>query len=1006
LFLKKIFLFIIILPLNFKTKYQSEFWRKIMAGNSFVQRNQCIIVTIATLIFFLFSQYPIQADDLKIMSAEDKATLLDYVKTLKDTGKEAQGKFNNFLTYWETINDNFPKFGKQAQGIINKLNNAGLTSKVKSASHYCGQMGKAVDGAMKRKEQVENILSVIDIFRPQKDNPFGSLEKLIGLLDLLESFLPDTDKINDLGTKATIFLVKTGINYLRTALKNARKGIKGIQKRLRERAGNCINFVGGDATVDKSDLKRSSFVQQFANKINEDVICYSGVRPIKSEVWKNTNGDGVYLWSNKTWTKLDPGFGLVEDIFASYRLAYKKAISGEQLIFWCNDNLARYMEASKMAKEHYNRLFGGDTNCHNEFFEEAQLGQLWRKLVGYQNNKERYMARYIFEVKGVRQASQILINTLKSMTYIFGEIKDLQGSPISGASVILTASGKKSTAITDGDGKYRILHPVNWISKPRAQLQISHRDHKTKMETTRIICQCRNLGIQKLTKIIGEQRLNLIIQPNNPVLKLNQSVKFSSLILDENGKYIDVSNQTQFSPSRSFMAKSSGNFTITAQYKDKVVTTVVLVKGKKTIGLSIMPQNPVIPLKGNVQFSAKAHFSDNTAMDVTKVAVFAPSKQFKGTKVGQHVVTVVYDGLSSSTTVTVEASARANDTQLDYDPGGLKIIGPNQIISGQSAHYLAMDGLGKTQYKSGVTWNSSVEDVLVIGAAGNGYGFKPGRTVIIAKHQGNTAYYDVTVLARVPNLINLTIPEARSQLSGMNLRLVFVGNLADLKSRPEARITAQSIAPGETIEANRAVRVKVSEDGQLLSNQGNSSQVNTSGAGKPPLAVQKNTKQKKPKKKKKSFFSKLANNYIKNLGRVIAMRKSDKKSKQNQQIEKMNKQNKVSSSTPAKLPKKPAVFDPLNSTTGFQDPPKQKPIKSNHQDKIDKDNSGDCTWRIGMGQVGHWDTKGNWSTATVGPELFYSGKECNCGPKKGYEVVKYWDHCKKKYRCFAFDITN
>jgi hypothetical protein len=76
---------------------------------------------------------------------------------------------------------------------------------------------------------------------------------------------------------------------------------------------------------------------------------------------------------------------------------------------------------------------------------------------------------------------------------------------------------------------------------------------------------------------------------------------------------------------------------------------------------------------------------------------------------------------------------------------GLKISGKAEVNPGQLIRFVALDESGEP-YASGVEWNSTVEDVVVIDrATGSATGFKPGKSVVIAKVEGMTAFFAVTV---------------------------------------------------------------------------------------------------------------------------------------------------------------------------------------------------------------------------------------------------------------------
>ncbi len=138
--------------------------------------------------------------------------------------------------------------------------------------------------------------------------------------------------------------------------------------------------------------------------------------------------------------------------------------------------------------------------------------------------------------------------------------------------------------------------------------------------------------------------------------------------------------------------------------------------------------------------------------------------------------------------------------------GGLFISGKKELTSGEGVTFTAQDGAGKT-YISGVTWNVSVEDVFVIGTNGTGVAFKAGACTIIAHKDDMAAYYDITVLAKVPNLIGKDLKQAVNELKKLGL----TGLPVKVSTKKAMRITGQSVAPGSPARADTTIVLEVEE---------------------------------------------------------------------------------------------------------------------------------------------------------------------------------------------------
>jgi hypothetical protein len=144
--------------------------------------------------------------------------------------------------------------------------------------------------------------------------------------------------------------------------------------------------------------------------------------------------------------------------------------------------------------------------------------------------------------------------------------------------------------------------------------------------------------------------------------------------------------------------------------------------------------------------------------------------------------------------------------------GGLFIQGPGVLLSGDGATYQAVDGAGMI-YSTGITWNSSVEDVVILdGATGSAKAFKAGKSTLIAHREylgsqnPSTAFFDVTVLARVPNLKGMTGPEALGLISEKGL----TGTVHN--PMPQGKVAAQTPAPGTVISADTMVSITLAEE--------------------------------------------------------------------------------------------------------------------------------------------------------------------------------------------------
>ncbi|MDD2317503.1 MAG: PASTA domain-containing protein [Desulfobacterales bacterium] len=200
----------------------------------------------------------------------------------------------------------------------------------------------------------------------------------------------------------------------------------------------------------------------------------------------------------------------------------------------------------------------------------------------------------------------------------------------------------------------------------------------------------------------------------------------------------------------------------------------------------------------------------------------------KASQCGQAVTTVPQGpgSLQPPPTPPAPATQPLNPVQLLpglTDPnsvGGLFIQGPARLISGENTTYRAADGAGN-RYTSGITWNVSDETVLVMDpATGQATAFKAGWCTIVVHlmkpgwEYPSKAFFDVVVLARVPDLTGLTGKEALGRLAEKGLK----GSLDDPSGK--GRVTGQSVAPGTPAGADQIVALTTKAQESLFSTSG------------------------------------------------------------------------------------------------------------------------------------------------------------------------------------------
>jgi hypothetical protein len=528
-----------------------------------------IFFTLLLLLFFAGKTYTQQRDAFDLaMNAEEKVQVEDIINTSKKISKESKEKIEDYLKKWEKLEDDFPHLPKPMQDFINKMNAAGLKSKLRNTLNSLKLFDSGLEAIMKKKEDVDRVIYFYDRYVPDSQNPFRSLEVLNNVFTDAESLLPDEVKYEYI-KKPSVWLIRVGLRYFKEATGNALNGLKNLQKQIRNRAGNCIGYVGGDATADKNDPKRKAFTDLNTG----DIICYTGLRPKGGEIYTNTNGDGVYIWYNKKWTKFSCGLGQVETVFVTWKQAYGEVISGKNIIYWCNQRLGEFTKAKARAEMQFDKLSSLDY-CRQYILNSVKKElDLWALMSLVENNKKLFTAKYIFKKDDVRNKAEMLAKLVSENLILDGYVKNNADEGILYASVEINIGSKKLFARTDKYGYFKLVAnvPGENFSELKFEIKVTESNYSDFKTTVTLQEQCMNLGVFKLNSI-GQ----ITIQPENITIDKGESVDFTVTFTDATGN----SDVTSFALSNShFTGTSEGVFTVTAKFRGLVANATVDVVG-------------------------------------------------------------------------------------------------------------------------------------------------------------------------------------------------------------------------------------------------------------------------------------------------------------------------------------------------------------------------------------------------------------------------------------------
>ncbi|MDX9771914.1 MAG: carboxypeptidase-like regulatory domain-containing protein [Bacteroidales bacterium] len=478
-------------------------------------RNLLVYAVFTALLSCLFAGNDISAQTAPPaymkLTDDQKETLSDALSTSQSMVKESQEKLTEMLNHWGILKDNFHRLPPELQKAINEAEKNGFTAKV---NYTLGKL-KQFEGGLKDvadvKEDIEKAVNFYERYAPDDQNPFRSLEVMSNFFEDVEKLLPEEKEYEAIRDPVT-FMIRTGIRYFKEGIDLALGGLKDIQKQIHDRAGNCISsYIGGDANPNRADPKRLAFSRLETG----DIICYTGVRPVGGEIWTNTGGDKVYIWSSAKWTELKASFGLVAEIFSTWKLANESVIPADEMIRWCNSYQLLYIESRNWGQKEFGRLAAMDL-CRDKLLERRNKYGDWMTLMESVNtDRQLFIAKYTFNKDGIREATKTLTGIMYDLVLFEGTIEDQEGNPISDASVtITTPAGVRSDQTVNGRYSMMIEMAGENQNGSAIEITVSASGYSDLKETSRIYKQCMDLGLLRLNSEVQDVEQDQSCGPN------------------------------------------------------------------------------------------------------------------------------------------------------------------------------------------------------------------------------------------------------------------------------------------------------------------------------------------------------------------------------------------------------------------------------------------------------------------------------------------------------------
>lgn len=469
-------------------------------------------LTIAILILLAFTDM-LDAQSGKAymqLTDEQKETLDDVLSTSKDMVTESQENLTKMLGEWQTLKDQFHRLPEPVQNAINDAEAAGLTAKVNYTLGKLKQFEGELKDVISVKEDIEKAINFYQRYAPDDQNPFRSLEVMSNLFEDVEKLLPDEQEYEAFKAPVT-FMIRTGIRYFKEGIDLALGGLRNIQKQIRDRAGNCMGYVGGDGSADSSDPRRKAFTDLGTSY----TICYTGVRPVGGEIWSDETGNAVYIWSSGKWTRLQAGLGLVTEIFRNWKLANGMVLTADEMIRWCNSYQKLYIESRDWGAREFGRLSSMDL-CRERLLEKRNSYGDWMSLMESVNtDRNLYIAKYIFDKDGIRSETKRLTTIMYDQLMFEGIIEDQEGNRVSGATVtISTPAGVRTDQTVSGRYTFLMDYPEAGRNGAPIEITVTAAGYSDLKETSVIYNQCQDLGLLRLDSVVRDEEEDMSCGPN------------------------------------------------------------------------------------------------------------------------------------------------------------------------------------------------------------------------------------------------------------------------------------------------------------------------------------------------------------------------------------------------------------------------------------------------------------------------------------------------------------
>ena len=679
------------------------------------------------------------------LSAEDEANLVEVANALDATIKETKGELEQVQSRYEWVVDTFGNHKyPKILDLINRIDRAGFRSKIQGTLDALSAIDDGIGEVVAARGQYDQAKAFMDRYRPDRNNPMRSLEQIGNALEDLNRLVEKVDPSGGVVSKP----IREMIAFYQQATTAYANALKRVEEKIQKRAGNGI----GEGIPGTSD-KHQFFLQQFpgvtAYRYNKIKYNRPGSSSEEAEFWEDQGGR-AFVWRDGHWREIRCGVAGLQTVFDGLYEAFGARPTLDTLLAGCDVDAVTLAAAEQTAREQYDTLYG-DGECVMDILSlrRIKLAKLPLKT---------FIATYIFDPIYTKRIDRI-VNQLENAILVKGRVVAAGGSGagLAGIPVSVHSAAGINMATSESGGWFSLVLDLSPAGGHRkATVRVSSDDFMDYEKDWPLDGPCNQWTSIRLEK-------SVITMPELMGKTASQAT--------------DMLEQLGLVPER-----VSAGAPPDADGENLVIWQSV------ATGITLSPGTRV-SFRSYDAYAAPASSGVDVAVPVDG---------------GPVTMEPPVDASEVDTSTTSEPLA-------GYD-GGLFVSGPSVLIAGESSMFTAVDGQGKAYPASGaITWFSTMEDNLVLERSGNpvrGSVSKAGKATILMKFDGGSAWFDLTIRARVPDVTGRSRTQAIGAIEQLNLLASVSGD--DTGENEETYVVqSQNPIAGTVVDAGTRVLLEL-----------------------------------------------------------------------------------------------------------------------------------------------------------------------------------------------------